>query len=194
MISVIRKRIENEMTPIVAFGLIALACISAFMVVSKVGDTAKSLQNEVQTAQMDLITLQNLQGNNVWSQRLEKSIAELKKVNSKTWQGSSPGVVSAYLEETLIQMLNKMEADRVLINVDPNPQQLNDVTIISFNIRGQLPSHLAVVDLIALIEGHNQNIWLNDSAMSFNANGKATFSTTGFIPARISESVKDDNE
>jgi len=190
VISTFQKRIENEMTPIVAFGLIALACIFVFLALSTFEEKTRFLQNEVKTAQADLVTLQNLQGDDVWTQRLEKSQAELRNVNFKVWQGSSSGVISAYLEETLTKTLNQMRAERTIVSVDPNLQQLNDLNILSFNMRGQLPSHLAVVDIIELIEGNERNIWLNDTAISFDATGKATFSTTGFIPVNISERAR----
>jgi len=194
MISAIRKRIEDEMTPIVAFGLVALICILIFLSLSRLGDKANRMKNDVRTAQTDLFTLQQLQGDDVWSVRLQTSEAELTKMKSKIWRGSSPGVVSAYLEEALSQLLNQAETKRTTIRVDPELQQLNGIEILSFEMRGQVPSHLAVIDVMALIEGNERHIWINDTRISFNGNGAATLSATGYIPVDIMANVGVNNE
>jgi hypothetical protein len=187
MIKKLQARMKNELSLTSILGLIILSAILLFMATSKLGDSNQVLKLELQNSQRDLLTLQELQADKIWDKRLEKTETKLASLDAKTWQGPTSGVVAAYLEERLTQILTTAKAERPLIRVDSTPMPLDGIQIMSFEMRGSNISHAAAIDLVVMIEDNVRQIWYDDVLTSFNINGKATVSIKGVIPIKIDQ-------
>jgi len=185
MIDKILTRLKNELTTTSIFGLIALSGILLYMAISQLANSNQLLKLEFQDAQRDLLTLQQLQADKIWDKRLESTEAKLANLDVKTWKGPTSGVVAAYLEERLNQILTTAYAQRPLVRVDSTPVPLHGIEVMSFEMRGSNISHAAAIDMMVTIEENARQIWYNDVATSFNVNDKATVSIKGVIPIKI---------
>ena len=137
---------DFEMSPLAAYGLVAIALIFGVLGLEKFSATENRLAQKVITAQTELATLSAIGETDHWDTRLLESTKAREHIQSEIWQGNTGGVIAAEVQQALRGIAAKNKFTSVQIRVDPDPIEIDGVTVINFEFRGQAPTSKALAN------------------------------------------------
>lgn len=91
MIKRLLNNLDLEVTPLVAYGLTALFLILGGLGLGRLSDVVLDVGARAQTAKGELYSLSQIQGTDVWEERLRLSLQVRKYADAKILRGTTGG-------------------------------------------------------------------------------------------------------
>lgn len=178
---------DFEMTPLAAYGLLIMACILGFLGLEKFASAEAQLEQRVISAQTELATLSTIRETDYWSDRLAQSTEARNVLQSQLWQGRTSGVIAAELQQTLRGMVTKLEFDQIQLRVDPDPVEIDGVSMLSFEMSSRARSSKDFADLFLDIANFEKILIIDefDFSQSLRDRRPPRLAMSGRVPIQI---------
>ncbi len=178
---------DFEMTPLAAYGLIAIGCVLAFLGLEKFSRAEAALKRDVISAQTELATLTAIRDTDYWADRLGQSTQARQQLQTALWRGQTSGVIAAELQQALRQLASAHNFNKIQVRVDPDPAEIDGISVLSFEFTGWAPSAKTLADFFEGIAVNPKIIILDevDFAQSLRDRRPPRLSLSGLIPVQI---------
>lgn len=178
------ERLNLQITPLVAYGLVALFLMLGAMGLQNYNNTQNGLAAELQTRQSELSTLRAIKNTDIWPFRLEKSLVLKKNTEDKLWKGSTSGLIAAQLQQVIRNISKTHDINNVVVSVDPEPSYVEGVEILRFDYKGHIASGKHTIDFFKDIASSEKSIIITELDMTNSIRDKRpTYMTlSGLIP------------
>ncbi len=191
MIKGLLSKLEQEMTPIVAYGLIGIALIIVYFAGARAADTVTDMSNRVVAAEQELAVLKSLEQQDIWTDRLAKVNDMKVAVNRKLWTGETPGIISAELQQVLRKSAEGLSNNPIQTNVDATFETLGEVSIINFDARARFTNPESSIKFLGILSQEKRDVFLKDVTVRMSSADSSDVNISGFIPVQITETKPD---
>lgn len=178
------KKLDLEVTPIVGYGLVLIVLVFGWLGLEKMAMAASEVKTRLDSAQMELTTLNQIKETDVWPERLAASSEIKEAAIAKVWSGNTSGVIAAELQQTLRAKSTSNGATDVRVRVDPDADELNGVDILTFEYTGRVPAGKQIIDILTSIAAHEDAIIMTEMSLINSIRDKrpSQFNFSGVIP------------
>ncbi|MGB0906118.1 MAG: hypothetical protein ACPGVT_01395 [Maricaulaceae bacterium] len=184
------ERLKSETTPVVAYGIVFLLCVMAWLTLGRFSQAERALASKVVMAQTELANLENLSGESEWESRLAGAMKRRDEVQNKVWVGSTTGVVAANVQQALQSIGEDLYYERMQARADPEMIDVEGVDVLSFEFSGQAPSGKDIVKLFEALASYPKTIIIQEIEFSQNLRDMRSprLTISGIIPVKITAS------
>lgn len=178
---------DFEMSPMAAYGLIAIALIIGVLGLEKYAVLETRLEQTVVTAQTELATLSTIRDTDYWAERLLQSSSTREVLQTEIWQGNTSGVVAAELQQSLRSLGMSHKFTEIKVRVDPDPVDIDGISVLKFEFSGQATSAKSLADFFEGFATHSKIIILEEAnfTQSIRDRRPPRLSMAGLIPVQI---------
>ncbi len=180
---------DFAMTPLVAYGLVLIACVLGFLGLEKFAAEEAELERRVITAQTELATLSTIKETDYWPDRLAQSTRTRDQLQSQIWQGRTSGLIAAELQQALRAMATGLKFNQIQIRVDPDPEDIEGINMLSFEMSGRALSSKDFADFFEDIATYDKILIIDefDFAQSLRDRRPPRLAISGRVPIQISQ-------
>lgn len=181
------EKLNLEITPIVAYGLVAIVFIFGLLGLEKFKVADDGLRTRLETAQRELSTLNQIKETDIWSDRLVESTEKKASAVNKVWTGTTNGVVAAQLQQSLRTIFTAQGATGLRVNVDPQVNNVGGIDILTFDLSTRVPAGKKIIDVYQNIADHKNAIVLTEisAVHSLRYKRPTQINMSGIIPIRV---------
>ncbi len=182
---------DFEMTPLAAYGLIAIGCVLAFLGLEKFSGVETALKRDVISAQTELATLSAIRDTDHWADRLGQSTQARQHLQAALWRGQTSGIIAAELQQALRRIASTHKFNQIQVRVNPDPAEIDGISVLSFEFVGRAPSAKTLADFFGGIANNPKIIILDevDFAYSLRDRRPPRLTLSGLIPVQITPSA-----
>ena len=182
---------DFEMTPLAAYGLLLIACVLGFLGLEKLAAAETDMERRVISAQTELATLSAIKDTDYWPERLAQSMQAREQLQTQIWQGRTPGVIAAELQQALRAMMTTLKFDQIRIRVNPDPEDIDGIKMLSFEISGRARSSKDFADFFENIATYNKIMIVDefDFAQSLRDRRRPRLALSGRVPIQITQTT-----
>jgi len=178
-------KLDNELSPIVGYGLVILCLIVAYLGIDSLKRHVDTLRSDLTVSANALKSLEQIQSEAIWEERLVQSRAARDVTMQAEWTGQTQGIIAAGLQQRLRAITRKAKLKSVRIRVEPEIDTLDGIDVLYFELRGTAENGDVVTDIIADIAADPRLIIVQDSNLSFQSRRPSQISLSGLIPIRL---------
>ena len=109
MIRRIFQKMDLEITPLVAYGLVVIFLILGVVSFGRFSDRIINMEARAQSAKSELAVLSDVQATDVWEKRFEHSRHLRQQFEAKILTGATGGVLAAEIQQSLRKVTNDFE-------------------------------------------------------------------------------------
>lgn len=185
---------DFEATPIVAYGCVFLVTMLAILLFESFWKYESIVSNELRDVQQEFATLESLKDENPWVERFQSSQLLRQRIIDGRWVGTTTGVVAAEFQQLIRGVALDLNFDTVQVQVDPEPFEIVDHQVLSFEFSGRAPDGKIIVSLLEDVAKHSKYIIIQDVDFTQNLRdgGRPRLAFSGIIPIEI-VSIKTQN-
>jgi len=187
--------LEDQATPLVRYGLVALAAIAAYLILTSLADRVEESRTTRLALEQETETLLTLEPEEVWAARLEESERLGARATSDLWRGATLGIIKAELETSLraahaahIPTGPRAQARdaRPQVTLDTEADSRNTVPTLGFSLTARLARD-AGDDFIAALAALDPPLYIDELTLSIadNPRSPAVTSVSGRIRVEI---------
>lgn len=178
-----------KLTPLSAYGLVALLVIILFWIIGVLGDAVNEKAENVANAQIELETLNQLKTTNIWESRLLESEYILADVTRGLWVGPTEGVIAAKLEQALRSNAQAVPVSNMRTNVEAVSTKIGTLDVLAFELSGSVTPPSSPLDMLTKIASEEQSIFVKDMSLNLDGRGRTAsqFSISGYAPILVQE-------
>ncbi|HFB55299.1 MAG TPA: hypothetical protein ENJ46_05190 [Hellea balneolensis] len=181
------KKINLEITPLVAYGLVALMAIIFWLGLVTMKDSVQGVKARAQDSRQRLADLTQIKATNVWEERL----AVAQKLNAQTqssiWSGATYGVIAARAEQGLATIAQQLNIEKPLISVTPDADSIDGVDFLGYNFRGMVEDGEGFVKTLQAFTDSPQRLIIHELAIPFHDNRPSLLIVSGRFPIKITQ-------
>jgi len=183
----ILQRLNLEITPIIAYGLVFLAVILAGVGLDRLSTLEKDIETKVAAAKNELIILEGIKDTDIWADRLALSLNARQSADNKMWTGPTSGVIAARLQQTLRNISKAHNIQNIRLRIDPEPTNVDTVQVLAFDLQGAAPETRTTVDILSGFASHPQIILIKEATITNTVRNRPPthINISGFAPIRI---------
>lgn len=180
-------RTDMQITPLVAYGLVFLGAVLAWLGLEKFNRAETELANKVRGVQTELATLQNLSAADEWSERLAVAMERRNAALSETWSGRTPGVIAAQLQQAIRKTSLALDYTQINIRVEPEGVDIDGISVLSFEFSGQAPDGKAIPSLLEGLAAEPRRIVVTelDFFQSVRDRRRPRVTLSGIVPITL---------
>lgn len=178
---------DMKVTPIVAYGLVALLMIFGGLGLDKLRQANTAQSSALVAAKNQLATLEALSGDNPWAERFATSQELRMAVTQRLWTGQTAGVIAADLQQALRRDAGALNFNAVQVRVDPELIDVDGKDILSFEFAARAPDGKAIVSMLEAVAKNQKHIIIRDVDFSQNIRDRRPprVAFSGIIPVKI---------
>lgn len=178
---------DMKLTPIVAYGLVALLLIFGGLGLDRLHQASKTQSAALKSAKNQLATLEALSGDNPWADRFASSQNLRTAVIGRLWTGQTAGVIAADLQQALRRDAGALDFNAVQVRVDPELIDIDGKSVLSFEFAARAPDGKAIVSMIEAVAKNPKHIVIRDVDFSQNIRDRRPprLAFSGIIPVQI---------
>lgn len=178
---------DFEMTPLAAYGLLAMGCILGFLGLETFSKAEAELEQRVISAQTELATLATIRDTDHWTERLAQSTQARSELQTQIWQGRTSGVIAAELQQSLRAKVSKLDFDQIQLRVDPDPVEIDGIPMLSFEMSSRARSSKDFADLFQAIASYEKILIVDefDFSQSLRDRRPPRLAMAGRVPIHI---------
>lgn len=183
------RKLEDQATPTVIYGGCILVLLMTFLAYTPMSTGLQQLRMDVQSAKSDLANLKTIESEEFWTDRLAQSLTFRQQAQSELWAGETSGLVAADFQQTIRQLAGKAQIRNLRISVDPDLDSVNTVPVLNFEVRGFVPSGLALVDVLSDLAAQPRKILIQDLNTTLVERSGSMLVVSGYIPVNLAETT-----
>ena len=178
---------DFEMTPLVSYGLVFILIVFGFLGLEKLVAAEAEREQAVVFAQTEYATLQDISETNHWETRLAESDLARRTLQNEIWQGQTGGIIAAELQQALRQIAADFRFDQVQVRVDPDPAEIDDIQVLSFDFTGRARTSKSLADFFEKLAITPKIIVIEEMDFSQNIRDRQAprVNIAGIVPVRI---------
>lgn len=187
MIAAALKKMDLEVTPVVAYGICAICIILGAMGLLRISDSVEDIKSRAELAKIEFAFLSSIQGTEVWDTRLALSDAWREQIDANVLTGATGGVLAADIHKSLRNIAGKVGITRMKITVVPEPETLFGLDVMMFSFTGSAADWETMIELLtAIVTTHQMNV----NGFSFSHSVESTaetsfFRISGLVPIKL---------
>ena len=178
---------DFEMSPLAAYGLIAIGLIIGVLGLEKFASIESALEQEVISAQTEFATLTTIKDTSYWTERLAQSTVAREQLQSAIWTGNTSGVIAAELQQALRALAAQNNFSQTQVRVDPDPIDVDGITVLSYEFSALAATSKSLADFFEGLTAAPKIILVEDMsfAQSVRDRRPPRLSIAGIIPVQI---------
>lgn len=188
MIKRLLNNLDLEVTPLVAYGLTALFLILGGLGLGRLSDVVLDVGARAQTAKGELYSLSQIQGTDVWEERLRLSLQVRKYADAKILRGTTGGVIAADIQQSLRKIAEDTGIQNLQIQVNSEPEEIDGVDIVQFTLFGLAEDWDTVIDILSAMAANTHSMVIYEMSFSKSMGTRqrsSQFQVAGMIPVKI---------
>jgi len=187
MIKQLMQSLDLKPTPLVLYGVLAIAVIFTVLGLERLASASNALETRVIEEQTNLAILEQLQETDVWPERLQYSLSARERAKTAIWSGATSGVIAAKFQQGLQQAALAQKTTNIRIRVDPEPTEVDGLDVLAFDFTGFVPAGDGIIELFATIADQPQLILIRDVNFvhSIRDRRPTRLTFSGFLPIQI---------
>lgn len=171
MLADLQKRYGGQITPRVAYGLVALFAIGLFLLVTELRDRSDTMAQSVSDMQAELRMLKDDASATMWGERATEAAAAKAAWEETDWTAETPGIASAEIQAALTGIANPNGFLDPRVQVSADTMEINGRRVLRFEMAGGCePGNL--MKTIVGISTYPKRLVINEITTAFNQGGQ----------------------
>lgn len=160
--------------------LTILLAVLLIFVWSELREARVNQESQMSDLATSIASLSIQDGNTVWAGRLE-SVSEIREAwTARTWQGQTPGLVSAEVQRVLTELAANVGLENARIFVASDPITVRDSDLIRFEVTAIADTD-AILKFIVGIATARRNFYATEINAPMSENRKSRVSVAGHV-------------
>ncbi|WOR15357.1 hypothetical protein RYZ27_01595 [Hyphomonas sp. FCG-A18] len=142
--------LEEQMTPRLAWGLVAVAALIAAFIYFEISDLRNEAEANYNRLLDEKTVVSETDGLDKWQDRAQQASTARGAWDKRVWSGPTPGIASAEAQAALNAILNESGLQSVNLQVSSDPIRIDNRDLLRFEVRAVGDSHAFIATLVAL--------------------------------------------
>ncbi|MEO0983326.1 MAG: hypothetical protein AAFX03_11820 [Pseudomonadota bacterium] len=179
----LQERLSAEMTPRLAYGLVALGAIGAIILFFELSDRSQVKADAVADMKIELASLQDDDSGELWAERAEAAGLVRRDWETTEWIAETAGIASAAVQIALTDIINAAGWEAVRISVASDPTDFAGQSVLRFEVSGVGDSYSFLAALVGLSTSQKRII-VNEINGNFRRGTRNRMFMAGYVPYR----------
>jgi len=123
------EQLQSQLTPRALLGLVFLAAVVSFLLVTELANNVERLRNSVDDLQRERRLEQSLLNDQTWIEQAVDLQNRLEATHQDFWRGPTSGIIAAQLQGAIENAARNADLRQIRVNVEANPLQLSENTV-----------------------------------------------------------------